>query len=112
MRRSQLDNILDHIAEETKKLFGEKLDSVILYGSYARGDFNDESDIDIMIIADIPMDESYGFTRLLHQNLSHVEIDNDCVISFSIVENEKFRRFREALPFYRNVYREGIKIAG
>lgn len=29
--------------------FGSKLDAVILYGSYARGDFDAESDIDIMV---------------------------------------------------------------
>lgn len=35
---------------ETQKLLGERVKKVILYGSYARGDYNSDSDIDIMIL--------------------------------------------------------------
>jgi uncharacterized protein len=37
---------------------GEKLEKVILFGSYARGDYDEESDIDIMVIADIALGEA------------------------------------------------------
>ena len=40
-----------------KKVFGEKFQSVILYGSYARGDYDEESDIDIMITVDMSREE-------------------------------------------------------
>lgn len=42
------EKILNAFVEELKKLYGEDLKKVILYGSYARGDFRDYSDIDIV----------------------------------------------------------------
>ena len=46
----ELKELLDNYIKELKKVYGVHMRSIILYGSYARGDFNDESDIDIMIL--------------------------------------------------------------
>ena len=46
----RIKNIMSEIHEELMKLFGGKIERIILYGSYARGDFNLESDVDIMIL--------------------------------------------------------------
>ena len=45
--------LLERYVEEIKKIYGEQLKSVILYGSYARGDFKADSDIDVMILVDL-----------------------------------------------------------
>ena len=42
--KSQLNEIMQRTAAELKKLFGSRLDSVILFGSYARGDFDEDSE--------------------------------------------------------------------
>lgn len=41
--------LTDYLAE-IQKIYGLHLKSVILYGSYARGDYTPESDVDIMIL--------------------------------------------------------------
>ncbi|MCM1217443.1 MAG: nucleotidyltransferase domain-containing protein [Lachnospiraceae bacterium] len=46
----RIKNITTEVNEELIKLFGGKIERVILYGSYARGDFDLESDVDIMIL--------------------------------------------------------------
>ena len=48
--------LTDYLAE-IQKIYGLHLKSVILYGSYARGDYTPESDVDIMILVDLPDDE-------------------------------------------------------
>ena len=42
--KSELQIILSEIAKTARETFGEHLDSVILYGSYARGDYTPDSD--------------------------------------------------------------------
>ena len=40
--KNQLDEIISKIVAFSKEIFGEKFQNVILYGSYARGDFDEE----------------------------------------------------------------------
>ena len=48
---------LDVFLESVKRYFGNNLKSVIVYGSYARGDYNENSDIDIMILVGLTDEE-------------------------------------------------------
>lgn len=108
---NQLQTVLSTVAFQAKDLFSEKLHSVILFGSYARGDFDSESDIDIMILADITDADINSFTKRLYEKIYHLELEYDCVLSICIVPNDRFNRFKNILPFYRNIDEEGVKIA-
>ena len=48
--KSQLNTILEKISEIYKSVYGDQLVRVVLYGSYARGDFSDDSDFDIVAL--------------------------------------------------------------
>jgi predicted nucleotidyltransferase len=49
----KVNEVVYYFFKQIKKLFGEHLSKVILYGSYARGDYKNNSDVDIMIYVDI-----------------------------------------------------------
>jgi predicted nucleotidyltransferase len=42
--------VVQDVALSLQKLYGDRLYKIILYGSYARGDQNDESDIDFLVL--------------------------------------------------------------
>ena len=48
-----IQSLIDQYISEIKKIYGSHLRRVILYGSYARGDFRVDSDVDIMILLDM-----------------------------------------------------------
>ena len=50
LRMEEKRNILKNFVDKMEKLFGKSLKKLILYGSYARGDYKENSDIDIMIL--------------------------------------------------------------
>ena len=54
MTEEKIKKVTALFAEEAKKIFGEKLKQVILYGSCARGDFQTDSDIDILLLLSVP----------------------------------------------------------
>ncbi len=47
-----IQKILEEFKTEVKRLYGRQLKNVILYGSWARGDATQESDIDLLIVLD------------------------------------------------------------
>lgn len=105
-----LDMIKREMCNEARVIFGEKLQSIFLYGSYARGDFNDESDIDIMIIADINQDELIEAKKILSNYMFEQNLKHDVVLSIILQDKDFFDKWRDDLPFFRNVIREGVDL--
>ena len=48
-----MQDLIKQYVEEVKKIYGSHVRQIILYGSYARGDFRPDSDVDIMILVDM-----------------------------------------------------------
>ena len=59
-----VQDLINQYVSAIRNIFGKHIKQVILYGSYARGDFHKDSDIDIMVLVDLPNDkiESYSDT--------------------------------------------------
>ncbi len=109
--KNQLEVILQSVADFAKELLGEKLDKVILYGSYARGEQDSESDIDIMILAFIKSQEIEEYKRAFVVLSSDLGLENDVVVSINLKDSETFNKYSDVLPFYKNVMKEGIFVA-
>lgn len=45
-----MQELIEKYIAEVQKIYGEHLSQILLYGSYARGDFRADSDVDIMIL--------------------------------------------------------------
>ena len=107
------ENIISIITEKTavlaKELFGEKLDSVVLYGSYARGDATDESDVDIMMTVDLDANGLRRSQRDLSKINSKLSLTHDITVSINAEPLTQFREYEDVLPYYRNVRKEGIR---
>ena len=106
-------DLVKQYVELLSKIYGEHLKTVILYGSYARGDFNKSSDIDIMILTDLTDDEMLKYRNDIYNFAYDIECENNFNISISpIIKNiDKFNYWLEALPFYINVNKEGVVLS-
>ena len=106
-----LRRVLSEVTTGLREIFGEKLENVILYGSYARGDADEESDIDIMaLIRGIPREELWKYEREISPVLARIEREWDYEILLSVMLEDvpTFEKYAEYLPFFRNVRKEGI----
>ena len=72
-------------------IFHSNITMIILYGSVARNEATDSSDIDIAIIMKSAMDLRY-----------------DKVFSVIDIQAENMDKWGEILPFYKNVKKEGV----
>ena len=109
--QSQLNEILQKVALKSKEIFGSSLDSVILFGSYARGDYDEESDIDILILANISSDRVSDYREHIDTLCGDLLWEYGIVISAIEKDTETYNRYSNILPFYKNIAKEGVKIA-
>ena len=95
------------ICEFSKDLFAAKLDKVILYGSYAGGDFDEESDVDVMIVVDMKEENLRNYEALFTKFSSDASLENEVLIVPLLCDKTRFETQREYVPFIRNVNEEG-----
>ena len=107
---AKIEKAIQEFVSKVNKLLGDRVKKIVLYGSYARGDYNKESDIDIMILTDLTNEEIIKFRRKISDIAYDIEEANDFDIYISpLLKNlERFNYWLEALPFYMNVQKEGV----
>ena len=101
-------DIILKFSQQVKKILGNKLDKVILYGSYARGDYNEHSDVDIMILTTLTDEEIEKAEPTLFDLAFDFQMDYGIDISVVVKNKDQFEYWLGALPFYNNVKAEGI----
>jgi len=109
---TQLEQIKSAISRDIQSALGGKLHKIILYGSYARGDYNEDSDIDIMVLADIEEDNMHVFRSLANEVASRISLEHDTLVTISVRNSPLFYSRMRILPFYQNVIKDGVVIYG
>lgn len=94
-----------------KNIFGEELKHVVVYGSYARGDYNDHSDVDIMLLVGLSDDEIKKMENQVYDCAFRLELKYGVSISPIIKNQAFFEYWSDTLPFYKNVKKEGVEVA-
>ncbi len=110
MRKKIPNTIKPILAEVRKKLeeiYGNRLKGIILYGSYARGDADEGSDIDLVILLENMKDPCAEIDRFSNE-IGQIDLKYDTLISIIPIDEPEFRVRR--LPLIMNVKKEGIVI--
>ncbi len=108
--RSELNILLKKVSEVYKSVYGEALVRVILYGSYARGDFSEDSDVDIVALVRGNREKLQEQLKIVWNQTYDLGLDYDVVLSPAVIPYEEFERYQEELPYYRNISTEGVNI--
>lgn len=88
-------------AQAAQEALGEQLDEIILYGSTARGEATDQSDVDILLVL-----ETTDRAETLYDLAFDIGLEHGVVISPYLKTKESFEA-RKEYPFLQNVRREG-----
>ena len=108
--QNELDVLLKEIAAIYRKVFGDDIVKIVLYGSYARGTVDAESDIDIVAIVKGEREELQRKLREVWILSSNLELEYETILSPTVIPYEEFEKYRNVLPYYRNIEEEGIDI--
>lgn len=105
-----MNDLIQEYVNEIRNIYRVHLKQIILYGSYARGDFRKDSDVDIMLLVDLPEEKLNLFSDELSNLGFEYNIMHDIWFMPVVRNMEHFKYWREAYPFYSNVAKEGISL--
>ena len=100
-------SVLLEVKQVLTELYGDQLKNIILYGSYARGDQKQDSDIDLAIILKGNIHPFKEIDRIIDQ-IYDIELKYNLLISVHPISEKKFEN--EKNPFLQNVKEEGVLI--
>lgn len=103
--------IVYQFSQDVKRILGDKLTKIIVYGSYARGDYRENSDVDIMILTKLSEEEIRAIKNDIYDLAFEVEMSTGIELSPIIKNEEQYEYWVDILPFYRNVRDEGVVVA-
>ena len=84
----------------------DKIDSIILFGSVARGEAREDSDIDVLIVT---KKEDFRLRRALIGLAFDILLGTEKNISVKALSKDEFERHKN-FSFLRNVISEGVKV--
>ena len=100
-----LTPIFQEFRQEVEKLYGARLVKLILFGSQARGEATQESDIDIMVVLKSPVLPGDEIIRMA-DIATQLDLKYNEFISLIPIAEEDF--LHRQSPFMENIHREGI----
>lgn len=101
---ASLAGIVTEVRRGLESVYGDRLAALLLFGSYARGDAEPGSDVDLLVVLRGEVEPAREISRT-SDVLADVSLEHDVVVSCAYVSEERFRTERS--PFLLNVRREG-----
>ncbi len=99
---------LSRLSDDISKIYGSSLKKIILYGSYARGEQTEESDVDVALIID---DEAVNDEKKHDTMVDAVveyELEQGVTLSVVPISYGQYGQMRRILPFLQNIDKDGI----
>ena len=103
----QIPDVVREVRRRLEALYGPRLRHVILYGSHARGEADEGSDIDLLIVLD-DFDDARAELARMDPIASELSLEHDAVISNLVVRAGEYARRNS--PLLMNVRREGVRL--
>lgn len=102
---ARIRKLMKELKQGLAQIYGGNLKAVYLYGSYARGDYRDGSDVDVMIL----LKDYRNYWRELHRSsdyVSEISLRYDVTVSCIIIKEIQWRQ--SDIPVVRSIHRDGM----
>ena len=106
----KIEDLLKEYRQEIENVSDNHIKRVILYGSYARGDYNQDSDIDIMVLVYLEEPQIKAYENRIYDTTYDFNDENETEIMPVVQNIHHFDYWKKAYMFYKNVEEEGVSI--
>ena len=110
------DNLINEVKEEctslVRDLLKDDLVEVVLYGSCARGDYTEDSDIDIVLLTKVNRLEAKKYEDDLASIATEMAMKHFAIVNFVCLPFDEFEEKKTWYPYFMNIAEEGEVLYG
>ena len=104
---SRIKTIIAELKQKLTDMYGDKLKQLIVYGSYARGQQTENSDIDLAVVLDGKISKSTEISRMIDA-ITDLNLEYSVLISVYPVSSGDYSSVNS--PLMMNLRREGVAV--
>ena len=102
---ANIRNLMKELKEGLLRIYGDRMKAVYLYGSYARGDYRQGSDVDVMVLLNDYKDYWKEYMRS-SDYVSDVSLKYDVTVSYILIKEVQWKAADK--PVLRNIRKDGV----
>ncbi|MBR1709624.1 MAG: nucleotidyltransferase domain-containing protein [Clostridia bacterium] len=104
--------VIDMVTEITKKqipaMMRDDVRKIILYGSCARGDYTEDSDVDVAILTDCDRLEAKKYGDDLDDLATRIGMDTFAIVNYVCLPYHEYQEKKAWYPYFINIERDGV----
>ena len=112
MKREDIDYACKKMKENVPSLMKGHLKQMVMYGSAARNDFTDDSDIDIAILTDLDRVSVKQYDSGLMDIVTEIAMHSDAIVEYICLPIDEYNKNKKWYGYFQNISDEGIVIYG
>lgn len=107
-----IDYARDLFTKKVMEIMKEHIIKIIMYGSCARGDYNQDSDIDIALLTDMDRLEVKRYDSQLMDVVTDIAMNSDAIVQYVCLPIDEYNSKKEWYGYFKNIEKEGKVLYG
>ena len=99
-------------ANVLKELLKNNLIKIVLYGSYARGDYNNLSDIDIFVLVKNNKNELNSLLNMICEKFFELDLKYNVTLNPLIESLQVYDKYKDYSLLFENIEKDGVVLYG
>lgn len=104
---NQLEAVKKAIVKDVPKALADDCRKIILFGSCARGDYRDDSDVDVAVLTNSNRKQAKKYDSVIDDIALGIEDNTRAIVNFILLPYEEFEEKKSWYPFFMNISNEG-----
>lgn len=112
MNGNDIEHAVDILKEKIPLNMKNHVKKIVIYGSCARGDYTENSDIDVAILTDCGRLQAKKYDDLLMDIVTDIAMETNTIVEYTCIPESEFMEKKAWYAYYKNIEKEGRVIYG
>ncbi len=112
LNNDTIEKIKIEVPDIIRQFMKEDIVKILLYGSCARGDFKEHSDVDIALLTKGNRTDSWKYNDKIDEVATELAVKYFAIVNFVLLPYDEFEEKKGWYGYFKNIEREGVALYG